>query len=517
MTINERKSTPFWKKLIIIFITLLLFLIQLGFFGALIYMYYSMASSVYHGITGLIFGLSYVIGLFYVLYIISKPISSNYKTTWSVLILVAPLPFCALYTANSITRRSTKRRNDKILKELGERALKPTKKIRKLPNEIDSNIINVLSSSTYAPFCEGNDVKFFNDAKLKHFDMCENLKSAKEYILLEYFIISDGKCFDDIYEILQAKGHQGIKIYILYDDIGSKSFLTKRIASRLSLIPNAKICKFQPVSLSLSPTINYRDHRKICVIDGVISYCGGDNIADEYIHEIERFGYWRDNACRYIGSITHTFVNLFEETWYFSAKEKLDLPLNECKFEKKPGYEIAFGDGPTNAKNPGYDLFYSLINGARKYVFISTPYLIIDDALIHALCVKAKSGVDVCILMPGKPDKKSAYYMGRANYKRLLLNGVKIYEYSPGFNHAKNIIVDDKYAFCGTINMDNRSFFLHYECGALLMYNGEIEKIKDDYLKALNISRQITYNIWKKYPPYQKLVAFLLGIFSPMF
>lgn len=517
MTINERKSLPLWKKLIIFVVSFILFLIQLATFGAVVYLFYSMSSNAYQGILGILFGISYGVGIVYVLFIVSRPISTSYKTTWAILIMAAPLPFCVLYTTNSLVRYFSRKKHEKINKELEEHYRDTIGITYEFDNTLDANFTNVLSKETYAPIYEGCNLKFFPDAKLKHESMLEDLRCAKSYILMEYFIISSGKCFDAIYEILKEKGKEGVKTYILYDDVGSKGFSKKEVENKLAVLPNVSVCKFHPVSLSLSPTINYRDHRKICVVDGKVAYCGGDNLADEYIHEVERFGYWRDNAFRYEGEVVDSFVKMFCNMWYSTTRELLNFEKPILSHERQKGYVVAFGDGPANVENTGYDLFYSLINSARKYVYISTPYFIIDDALIQTMCIKAKSGVEVCLLMPGIPDKKAPNYMGRANYRKLLLSNVKIYEFSPGFNHAKNIIVDDEYAFCGTINMDYRSLFLHYECGAIIMDNPEIYKMRNDFIKTLSKSEQVLKEEWEKRPLIQKIIAFILNIIAPFF
>ncbi len=516
MTLNERKSLPIWKKIIAFVISFVLFCIQIALLVATLVLYFGLSSNAYQGIPGILFGVSYGIGLAFVLYITSKPISASYKITWAVLILALPLPFCLLYTLNAITKHSSKMKHRKILAQINKEL--PSIEKLEINNPIDTNLSNLLLKSANAPTYKDCKITFFKDAKEKHEDMLISLRGAKKYILMEYFIISNGKCFEDVLQILKEKSDLGIKTYILYDDVGSKGYLTKKVEKRLGAIKNVNICKFEPVSLSISPLINYRDHRKICVIDGVIAYCGGDNLADEYIHEITRFGYWRDNACKYEGKVVNTFIDLFKEMWFFSSKHSLELPASpEYFYEPQNGYVTVFGDGPVTETSPGYNLFYSLISLATKYVFISTPYLIIDDALLEALSRKAKSGVEVVIMMPGIPDKKAPYYMGRFNYKRLVLAGVKIFEYLPGFNHAKNIIIDDEYAFCGTINMDYRSLFLHYECGSLIMHNKEIYKIKEDFNNSIEKSKEVTLESIKKYPLHQKIIAFILNIFAPFF
>ena len=210
---------------------------------------------------------------------------------------------------------------------------------------------------------------------------------------------------------------------------------------------------------------------------------------------------------------------MFVETWFLSTKNLLDVNKYFDKNYKvvNDSFVVPFGDGPTDSANIGYDLFKSLINNAEKYLYISTPYFVIDEDMIDSIVLAIKSGVDVRILMPSKPDKKSAFYLGRLNYKKILKAGGKIYEYSKGFNHAKNIISDDNVAFIGTLNMDYRSMFLHYECGSLIIKDNEIKKMKIDFLDTCEQSELITYEKWKKRPFIQKIIAYILYLFAPMF
>ena len=207
---------------------------------------------------------------------------------------------------------------------------------------------------------------------------------------------------------------------------------------------------------------------------------------------------------------------MFPSVW-FTGCGTFEVEPYEHKVYDTPGYVQAFGDGPINDADPAYDLFCALIQSARRYIFISTPYFIIDDILLHQLVLKAKSGVNVVILMPKIPDKPAAYYMGRERYGEILQAGGKIYEFTPGFNHAKNVIVDDEYAFIGTVNFDYRSLFLHYECGALVFKDPQIIDMKNDFIETIEKSEKVEYEVWKKRPLRQKIVAFILNIFSTMF
>ena len=324
---------------------------------------------------------------------------------------------------------------------------------------------------------------------------------------------------DSLYEVLEERANAGVKIYFLYDEVGSKGILVRKLVKKLSTIKNISINNYQPLGRNINLTFNYRDHRKICVVDGILAYCGGDNLADEYVHKKERFGYWRDNCGKYEGYAAMSFVYLFSQMWYLSTKEVILKKLDPIFYHEKvrEGYIIIFGDGASTITNPAYDAFLAMIINAKKYLYISTPYFLVDEAMMKAIELKAKCGVDVKILMPGIPDKKSVYYMGRSLYSRLLNAGVKIYEAKNCFNHAKNIVVDDRYAFEGTINMDYRSLFLHYECGAIIMDNPEIFKMKQDYLDTLNNSLEVKKEEWEKRPLIQKIIAFILNIIAPFF
>ncbi len=513
MTQNERMSLPIWKKILLLLFSLIFFILQV----IIMLMVFDFSINYTASSIKWIYFLTLGIGLCYVLYILYKPISVHYKLTWCILILMFPLPFCALYTLNSSSRRLSKRKKRKIHEAITH--IKVTDKLEKLKEEdpVAANLVSVVQHSTLAPVWDNNKVVFFKDCYQKFEDMLEEVKKAKEFIYIEYFIIAKGYLTDKLIPVLQQKGQEGIEIKILYDDIGSKSVMHRGLLKKLSSIPNCKINNYQPLGLNINFLVNYRDHRKILIIDGAIAYCGGDNLADEYIHKKERFGYWRDNCAKYTGAVVSSFVFMFKEMWYTSTKEiisKKEVPLNFNLNE--PGFVMAFGDGPLQNANVSYDLFQSLISSAKKYIYISTPYFVIDDAMIDTIALKAKSGVDVRILMPSIPDKKSVFYMGRANYYDILKAGGKIYEYTPGFNHAKNIIVDDSYAFIGTVNMDYRSLFLHYECGALIIHNPQILEMKKDFEEAVLLSENIEFEKWKKRPWYQKVVAFILNLLAPM-
>ena len=519
MTINERMSLPIWKKLILYSISFIIFLIQFSFvilgfvvifnvsnperFAAFRYLYY------------IILGVSFC----YILYIMAKPMLVSYKLTWIILIFLFPLPFCFLYTLNSMSRRTTGKKRKELINE-ARYNLEPG-----CLNELESfdstaaNMVKCVQKSTFAPVYNNCDVEFFTDIYEKFEDIVDEVVKAKRYIFMDFFIVAPGYLMDTLYPILLDKGRRGVEIKILYDSIGSGRVINHKFLKKLSMIPNCSISNYEPIGMNISLTINNRNHRKIFIIDGEVCYCGGDNLADEYINKRNRFGHWRDNCAKYRGPIVNTFLFLFYQDWKTSTKTKFDLNKYAApnKFYYNDIYRMAFGDGPLYYGNPAYDLFQSMISSAKKTLYISTPYFIINDGMLSLIALKIKEGIDVKILMPGIPDKKTAYYMGRANYRPILTAGGKIYEYTPGFNHAKNIIVDGKYLFTGTVNMDYRSLFLHYECGGLIINNDIAKKAEADFLDAVEKSRLVTYYDWKRRPWYQKLLAFFLNILAPMF
>lgn len=513
MTQNERLSLPIWKKIIVLFISLVVFLIQ----AFILFILFDFSFTYSYSNIRWIYFLTLAIGALYVLYILSKPISVHYKMTWCILILIFPLPFCLLYSLNSSSRRLSKRKQRKINDAV--KNVRVNDSLLKLMNEdkTAANIVKSVQHGINTPIWDNSKYTYFSDCLEKFNDLLEEVKKAKSFIYMEYFIISNGFLIDELYPILKQKGEEGVEIKILYDDIGSKGAITRSLLKKISSIPNCKIDNYEPLGLNFNLLVNYRDHRKIFIIDGKVAYCGGDNLADEYIHKKKRFGHWRDNCGKFEGQIVDTFTFMFGQMWYISTKEKIGNHVyNHYDEFQNNGYMLAFGDGPLNNANPAYDLFQSLIISAKEYIYISTPYFIIDDSMINLLCLKIKSGVKVVLLTPSIPDKKTVFYMTRDNYKNILKAGGLIYEYTPGFNHAKNIIVDDKYAYIGTVNMDYRSLFLHYECGALIIHNNEIIKMRKDFDSSIALSKLIENEAYKKRPWYQKFLAYILNFLAPM-
>lgn len=514
MTQNERRSLPIWKRLLTVVLTLFVFAIQISLFALMFEINFNNQLNI------VLYLIIELIGLLLVIHIIHKPILTSYKLTWSILILAMPLPFSLFYLLNSRSRKLPAYKQKKIDKVF-EKFNVENGVIEQL-ERMDPNAAKhakVIHSCTDFPLYKNTKYTFLNDGKTKFDDFIEEVKKAEKYIFIETFILSEGYILSHLLPILKEKGEAGVEIKIIYDDLGSKATLKAKSIKQITEIPNCQVTNYNPLGLSINPAFNYRDHRKIIVIDGKIAYCGGDNLADEYIHLKQRFGFWRDNCGKYEGEAVYSFVSLFIEMWFMSTRTilKLENYYVRQQISKESSFVMPFGDGPSVTSNVGYDVFRSLITSADKTLYISTPYLVIDNSLLESIVLAARSGVDVRILMPGIPDKKTAFYLARSQYRDILKAGGKIYEFTKGFNHAKNIIVDNKYAFIGTINMDYRSMFLHYECGALILLDDEIHKMQEDFLEACKESKLVKYEEWKKRSKWQRFIAYILYLFSPLF
>ncbi len=348
--------------------------------------------------------------------------------------------------------------------------------------------------------------------------MLDKIKNARKYIFLEFFIIAEDKVFDELFPILVQKANDGIEVKIIYDAIGSGAVMRNKTVRKLNKTPNFKMVSYQPWGINFNLAVNYRDHRKIVVVDGLYSFVGGMNLADEYVHRTTRFGHWRDNGMLIEGESCYSYTLLFAQNWYMSTKEMLVIEDYKavCEVSEQNGYVLPFGDGPTNRKNASYELFLSLIHNAKKSICISTPYFIIDSEFISALVQAVNSGVEVNLLIPGIPDKKMVYQVTQAHLKKLLESGANVYEYSAGFNHAKNIIVDNKYAFIGTTNLDYRSLFLHFECGNLLINTDSIIEMQNDFNSVISSSKCLDIEEWKKRSIINKTIPFVVTILGPL-
>jgi len=368
-----------------------------------------------------------------------------------------------------------------------------------------------------APLHKNTAVEYYPSGEEMFPRMLDDLRSAEKFIFMEYFIIHSGLMWDTVEEILIQKASEGVEVRIMYDSIGSFGLVPHDYVSYLAG-KGIQVCEFNKLTNIFSSRFNNRDHRKICVVDGRIGYTGGINMADEYINHVERFGYWKDTAVRLEGSAVRNLTIMFLSLWEFMMRTTSDYRdyVEEVGVDG-PGYVQPYTDSPFDGEHIGETVYRNILSRACNYAYITTPYLIIDDELITALTVAAKSGVDVRIITPGIPDKQVAYALTRSYYEVLLRSGVRIYEYTPGFMHAKMFVSDDNCAVVGTINLDYRSLCHHFE-DAVWMYDVPvIHDIKTDIMECFECSKEITLDMCRRKNVFYRLWLSLLRFLAPLF
>lgn len=445
--------------------------------------------------------LSLIIAFFVVLHILSKKQNAEFKVPWLVVILVLPfvgltwyLMFAnpqigKLHTWNMRRIKSNcdnythKPNNEEIKDYLGDYA----------------GFENYLQANSFMPGSISSKTTFFKDGKSYFEDLISELENAKKYIFMEYFTIDNGFIWQKIHSILKEKVKQGVEVRLIYDDMGTVSKLSGAYWKKLRK-EGINAIKFNPFKAILTSIYNNRDHRKIVVVDGKIGYTGGINLADEYANIINPLGMWKDTGIKVEGEVVNNFITMFLQLSDMKKKPtdyKKYFVNEHIKFND--GYCNVFGCGPWPyyKEKVGEGTIINMINAAKRRVFITTPYLIVDYSMAQALKNAAFRGVDVRIICPTIPDKKAIFNMTRSNYKQLLEAGVKIYEYTPGFIHAKQVLVDNDLAFVGTINLDFRSLVHHYEDGVLLYKNSCIKDIEADFIETLRVSRERTLENFK--------------------
>lgn len=461
--------------------------------------------------------LSFLISIF----VYTKNENSAYKISWIIIIMGFPVFGGLLYVFFGNKNPSRKMRaqiekvhveNSKILKQREEVLSQLTEE-----NERIAGRSRYLCNKSSYPIWKNTKTQYYSLGDYLFEDLLLDLKHAKKFIFLEFFIIEDGIFWGSILEILKEKAREGVDVRLIYDDIGCLTVLPKKYNKEMEAA-GISCMVFNPFKPVLSLAMNNRDHRKIAVIDGKIAYTGGVNLADEYINVADRFGHWKDTAMRFQGDGVANFTVMFLEMWNAFRKTdedfKVFLPQSEG-VKDTLGYVQPFGDTPLDDEPTAENLYIDILNHASKYVYIFTPYLIISDTMRHALCMAAARGVDVKIMTPGIPDKKIIFRMTRSNYKELLKAGVEIYEYTPGFLHAKSYVSDDETAVVGTINMDYRSLYLHFECGAYLYKTPSVLDVKHDFLETMKRARKIELKYLRQ-GILAEMFDSILAIMSPL-
>lgn len=469
--------------------------------------------------TAIITTILTIFSFIFVLYVITKRDESTYRILWLLIILSFPLPGTLLYLlfGNKRTARPL---------ELGlARAQKGSIPAASLaPVSYNESVrmgqtVRWLERKTGYPLHRVESVRYYplGDDMLP--DMLSDLKAAKRSIYVEYFIISAGYMWDSIAAVLEEKAAEGVDVRLIYDDLGSIATFNADNCRQLRA-KGIKCITFNPL-VAVKGTVNYRDHRKMLIIDGAVAYSGGVNLADEYVNRIERFGHWKDIGFRLTGAAARNYVHMFLTFWNAFSGQPLTHPpvlpdADELSPENADGYVLSYYDSPLNAEATSNQLYIDLLSQATDYAWFFTPYLMLGDKLLDAMTEAAHRGVDVRILMPGIPDKKQIFRMSRSYYQVLLMEGISIYEYTPGFLHAKGVIIDDAICACGTVNLDYRSLFLHFENNSLFLHSSIVEEMKKDFLATQEKSRKIQpYDMSARYLR-RWIVDGVLRIFAPL-
>ena len=448
---------------------------------------------------GVFYGLFTVIDFIVVCKIVNTRENPSYKIAWIIPILALPPFGVAMYLifrGNQLTEKFKKilANTYSLMRYTSPEHCKET--LESIDDPIARRQADYIGRSSNCYPYSDTDVQYFPSGEAFFPELLRQLESAEKYIFMEYFIIDKGEMWDKIHDILVRKAAEGVDVRVVYDDMGCINHLSSRFNKELiSEGINCRVfSRFIPV---LSARLNNRNHRKICVIDGKVGFTGGLNIADEYINVKHPFGYWKDNAVMLTGKAVYSLTVMFCSMW--DSLDIKDLKKNQDYREyyndnasvNGTGVVQPYTDNPLDDSPVGETVYLNMIYSATDYIWITTPYLIIDYSMERALCTAAESGVDVRIVVPGIPDNKIVYEATRSYYPNLIAAGVKIYEYTPGFIHAKTFVCDGKYATVGTVNLDFRSLYLHFECGVWLYKAPVIADIERDLLAVFDESKLI--------------------------
>ena len=438
---------------------------------------------------GIITLLYNIISILIVLGILKNSTRLSNDLPWIILILIFPI----FGTILLITLRKNYSKN-KLLKNIFEhekeydKYLIQNENIRREIEDKKLDNIKYLINRTRFPVSTNNEITYYDFGEKFYPEFLEELKKAEKFIFMEYFIINEGVMWNSILDILKEKVTQGVEVRILYDDAGSIAMLSTNYPKELAKF-GIKCIPFNKLSPFRGIFMNNRDHRKITIIDGKVAFSGGVNLSDEYINVNSRLGIWKDNGIKIVGSAIWNLTVMFLTLWNANTNEDKDITKFKYDFgdsNKKNGYVIPYGVAPLHKDLIGEDVYINMINSAKNYLYIMTPYLIIDTDMVNSLCRAAKRGVDVRIIVPGIPDKKIVYTQTTSFFKVLHDNGVKIYKYTNGFVHSKVFLSDDIRAVVGTINMDYRSLYLHFENGIYMENVSEIDTIFKEFENTFN-------------------------------
>ena len=466
--------------------------------------------------------IQWIFTIVMILYLFNNSMDSSAKLTWMLIIAIVP-PVGALLLlwtqANFGHKKTAELVKEQIdnTKDMLRQSEEVTGRIEHDGSGVD-DLNKYLNKSGCFPLYGNTKATYFELGEYKFEAMLRELEKAEKYIFMEYFIVEEGYMWGRILEVLIRKAKEGVDVRVMYDGMCEISTLPPGYWKLLEA-EGIKAKAFSPIRPVVSSHYNYRDHRKILVIDGKVAFNGGVNLADEYINRKERFGHWKDTAVMLEGEAARSFALMFLQMWHVTEKEAdyetwLSEPVDAP--EDASGYVMPYCDSPLDEYKAGEAVYIDVLNRATDYVHIMTPYLILDGELINALTFAAQRGVDVKLILPGIPDKKIAFALAKTHYKKLREAGVKIYEYTPGFVHAKVFVSDDIRAIVGTINLDYRSLYHHFECATYMYKTDCIANIEKDFADTLSKCSEVTEESIKNEKFSYKVTGVLAKMISPL-
>ena len=499
-------------------IILLLILLQIGIM-VLTFTYLGNYSTYMNGVISL---LSFITAI----YIFNEKGNPAFKMTWILFVFLVPVVGVGFYlfTKAGIGTKYLGARLEKLRVET-EPYMQQNEYVvhaMKGGRVANANLSHFLYNQVGFPTYGNSQAQYFPLGDDKFPILIEELNKAEKFIFMEYFIIGEGYVWDTVLEVLRKKVKEGVEVRLMYDGTCSISLLPYEYPKQLREY-GIQCKEFGPIVPILSTSQNNRDHRKICVIDGKVAFTGGVNLADEYINKKVRFGHWKDTAIKIEGDAVQSFTMMFLQMWNITEHRTDDyaryLYRPDDSNPKEPdgtGFVMPYGDSPLDNETVGQHVYMDILNESRYYVHIMTPYLILDSDMITSLTFAAKRGIETIIIMPHIPDKIYAYLLARSYYAELLQAGVKIYEYIPGFVHAKVFTSDNTKAVVGSINMDYRSLHLHFECAVYLFRNPAVQQVEADFQETLKHCQEITLEDCRTYPMPKKIAGKVLRLFAPL-
>ena len=497
-------------------VIMLLLLIQAA--AAVLYVYWLRQYAAF------VYSIMLILSFPIIILILNDKTEPTFQLAWMTLMVVSPV-FGALFYAYvrlSIGTKMINRRLERIIYET--RSYLGQDQEVKASLEADNPLVARFSDYMFYyagyPIYRNTEAKYFPLGDYAFDEMKKQLEMAKDFIFLEFFIIKKGKMWGEILEILERKVKEGVEVRLLYDGTCAFSLLPHNYPKLLE--EKGIHCKvFSPIRPALSTYQNNRDHRKILVVDGRVAFTGGINLADEYINEVSRFGHWKDTAVMIWGDAVKSFTQMFLQMWDISEKKLDDFARYSVRDpEKRPketdGHILPYSDSPLDKERVGEEVYLNIVHTSSRYVHIMTPYLILDYETVDTLRHAAKKGLDVKIIMPHVPDKWYAFLVAKTYYEELITAGVQIYEYTPGFVHAKVFVADDVKAAVGTVNLDFRSLYLHFECGVYMYKNEAVRDVEEDFQRTLRSCQKITIKDCRRLAWHRKVIGKVLRIMAPL-